>query len=49
MSHHHHAEHHHPRQGPGGPSLLRWSLMERLALAAAMIAALWGAVFWALR
>jgi hypothetical protein len=48
MSHHHHAEHHHPRQAPGGPSFLRWSLAERLALAGAMIAGLWGTVLWAL-
>jgi len=29
------------------PSILRMSAFERLALAAAMIAVLWGVVFWA--
>jgi hypothetical protein len=33
---------------PPGPSLLRWSAAERLALAAIIIAGLWGAVLWAL-
>jgi hypothetical protein len=29
------------------PSILRMSILERLAIAAALIVLLWGAVFWA--
>ena len=49
--HPHPHHHHHPGQGhpPAtvAPSILRMSAFERLALAAAMIAVLWGVVFWA--
>ena len=49
--HPHPHHHHHPGQGhpPGSvaPSILRMSAFERLALAAVMIAVLWGVVFWA--
>jgi hypothetical protein len=31
------------------PSILRLSVVERLAIAALMIALLWGVVFWAMR
>jgi hypothetical protein len=45
--------HHHPGQGhpPASvsPSMLRMSVLERLAVAAALIALLWGAVFWAMQ
>jgi hypothetical protein len=51
--HHHHHHHHHPGEGhpPAtvAPSILRMSGLERLALAAALIAVLWGVVFWAVR
>jgi hypothetical protein len=30
------------------PSILRMSILERLAIAAALIAPLWGAVVWAM-
>src|SRR5262245_58409354 len=50
VPHHHH--HHHPGHGhpPAGisPSILRMSVVERLALAAVLIALLWGAVLWAM-
>jgi len=48
---HHH--HHHPA-GQGhppaavSPSILRMSILERLAIAAVLIAVLWGAVAWAM-
>jgi hypothetical protein len=49
--HPHH--HHHPGAGhpPAtvSPSILRMSMVERLGLAAVMIAALWGMVFWAVK
>ena len=48
MTHHHH----HPGQAHPSPvvapSLLRMSALERLALAAVVIALLWGAVMWAI-
>jgi hypothetical protein len=45
--------HHHDHPGQGhppatiAPSILRMSVFERLTMAAAMIALLWGVVFWA--
>ena len=49
--HHHH--HHHPGHGhpPASvsPSILRMSVAERLAIAAALIVLLWGAVLWAMK
>jgi hypothetical protein len=48
MTHHDHAGHQHPIQAPSGPSLLRFSAAERLALAAVIIALLWGALLWAM-
>jgi hypothetical protein len=56
MSDHHHHHHHH-QHDPGHahppatarPSILRMSALERLAFAAALIALLWAAAFWAMR
>ena len=51
MTEHHH--HHHP-QGHAhpatvvGPSILRLSVFQRLGFAAALIALVWAAVFWAM-
>ena len=51
VPHPHH--HHHPGQGhPAAsisPSILRMSVLQRLAIAAALIATLWGAVIWAMK
>src|SRR5215831_5421291 len=51
VPHPHH--HHHPGQGhpPASisPSILRMSVLQRLAIATALIAVLWGAVFWAMK
>ena len=51
VPHPHH--HHHPGQGhpPASisPSILRLSVLQRLAIAAALIALLWGAVIWAMK
>jgi hypothetical protein len=51
VSHPHH--HHHPGRGhpPASisPSILRMSVLQRLASAAALIALLWGAVIWAMK
>jgi hypothetical protein len=52
VSHPHH--HHHPPNAghpPAvvGPSMLRMSMLERLALATVLIVVLWGAVFWAMK
>jgi hypothetical protein len=52
MTEHHH--HHHP-QGHAhppaaiGPSILRLSVVQRLAFAAALTALVWAAVIWAMR
>jgi hypothetical protein len=45
-----HANHEHPRRGPAivSASLLRFSAMQRLAIAAVLAVLLWGAVFWAI-
>jgi hypothetical protein len=52
MPHHHHhhphAPHPHDRRA-FAPSLLRMSLWERLTGAAVLSAAIWGAIFWAVR
>jgi hypothetical protein len=55
-SHRHHAHshhHHHPDQGhpPAAvhASILRLSALQRLGFAAALIALVWAAVFWATR
>jgi hypothetical protein len=45
--HHHHAGHRHPPASVA-PSILRLSVVARLAVAAGVIALLWAAVFWAL-
>ena len=51
VPHPHH--HHHPGQGhpPASisPSILRMSVLQRLAIAAALIALLLGAVIWAMK
>jgi hypothetical protein len=52
MATHVHHQHHHPpgERHPGAavsPSLLRMSVLERLAIAGMLIAVLWGAVAWA--
>ena len=51
-THVHPHHHHHPGQGhpPAAvsPSILRMSILERLAIAAALIALLWGVVVWAM-
>jgi len=47
--------HHDHRPGEGhppaaiSPSILRMSVLERLAIAAALIALVWGAVVWAMK
>jgi hypothetical protein len=45
--HHHHPGHAHPA-ATVSPSILLLSALERLAIIAALIAALWGAVIWAM-
>jgi hypothetical protein len=51
VPHPHH--HHHPGQGhpPASisPSILRMSVLQRLAIAAALIVLLWSAVIWAMK
>jgi hypothetical protein len=51
-THVHQHHHHHPGQGhpPASiaPSILRMSALERLAVAAAVIAVIWGAALWAM-
>jgi hypothetical protein len=48
-----HRHHHHPGEGhpPASisPSILRMSVPERLAIAAVLIAVVWGAVFWTMK
>ena len=44
---HHHPGHAHP-PAIVSPSILRLSALERLAAAAVLIVALWGAVAWAM-
>ena len=45
--HHHHPGHAHP-SATVTPSILRLSALERLAAVTVIVAALWGAVFWAM-
>ena len=45
---HHHEGHAHP-PATAHPSILRMSALERLGLAAGLIALLWLAAFWAMR
>jgi hypothetical protein len=44
--HHHHPGHIHP-PAAAAPSLLRLSAIQRLGIAAALIALIWLAVYWA--
>ena len=50
-----HPRHAHHRPGEGhppaaiSPSILRMSVVERLAIAAALIVLVWGAVVWAMK
>jgi hypothetical protein len=46
--HHHHAGHAHPPTSVH-PSILRLSVLERLAASAVVIALIWAAAFWAMR
>jgi hypothetical protein len=46
--HHHHAGHAHPPASVH-PSILRLSVLERLAASAVVIALIWVAAFWAMR
>jgi hypothetical protein len=46
--HHHHAGEGHPPASIS-PSILRMSVLERLAVAGALIVVLWGAVLWAMK
>ena len=46
--HHHHPGHTHPPAAVG-PSLLRLSAAQRLAVAGGLIALIWLAVYWAMR
>ena len=46
--HHHDPAHAHP-PARVAPSILRLSALERLGVAATLIALLWAATFWALR
>ena len=52
-THVHPHHHHHPGQGhpPASisPSILRMSVVQRLAIVAAVIALLWATVWWAVR
>jgi hypothetical protein len=54
-THVHPPHHHHHRSGEGhppasvAPSILRLSVLQRLAIAASLIALLWGAVLWAMK
>jgi hypothetical protein len=46
--HHHHPGHVHP-PATVHPSILRLSVMERLAASAVVIALIWAAALWAMR
>jgi len=48
IHHHHDPNHAHPPASVH-PSILRLSAAERLAVAAFVIALVWGAVYWAIR
>jgi hypothetical protein len=45
--HHQHSGHVHPPVGVG-PSFLRMSAAQRLAIVAVAVVLLWGAAFWAM-
>lgn len=53
--HHDHTHHHHHHPGRAHPpaavhpSILRLSVVERVGIAAGLIALLWAAAFWAMR
>jgi hypothetical protein len=47
--HHHPAGHHHAEPVSIAPSILRLSVLERLAAVSIVIALLWAAVYWAMR
>jgi hypothetical protein len=50
MTEHHHHHHPHGHAHPPAavaPSILRLSVVERLAFVAVLIAAIWAAVYWA--
>jgi hypothetical protein len=55
MSDRHHNDHHHHHPGQAHPpasvhpSILRLSVVQRLGVAAGLIALLWAAAFWAMR
>jgi hypothetical protein len=46
--HHHHPGHAHPPASVH-PSILRLSMLQRLAAVGVMIALIWAAAFWAMR
>ena len=46
--HHHHPGHLHPPASVN-PSILRLSALQRLGIAAGLIAVLWAAAFWVMR
>ena len=48
MTAHNHPPGRHPVPAVIAPSILRLSLVQRLGIAAVLIAMLWGVVFWAL-
>ena len=48
MTAHDHPPGRHPVPAVIAPSILRLSLVQRLGIAAVLIALLWGIVFWAL-
>jgi hypothetical protein len=48
MTAHDHPPGRHPVPAVIAPSILRLSLVQRLGIAAVLIAVLWGVVFWAL-
>ncbi|HWL06331.1 MAG TPA: hypothetical protein VNQ99_15590 [Xanthobacteraceae bacterium] len=53
MTLHHHGHHHHPPGRAHPPAAMGWSLLRlpvggRLGIAAALLAAMWLAVFWAM-
>jgi hypothetical protein len=47
--HHHHHDHPHAPQIQALPSLLRLSALQRVIMATAIAAVLWGAILWAIR
>jgi hypothetical protein len=48
MSHHHHDDAPHPAAAIG-PSLLRLSALQRIAVAGMLIGLMWAAFWWAIR